>query len=59
MTWYCLIDKNLYKYQTISYNNAIDTRGALKNSPSINNFDNGTIGYFGSLINTELKIRIN
>jgi len=53
------IDKNFYEYQTISYKNAIDTRGALKNSPSINNFDNGAIGYFGSLINTEVKIRIN
>ncbi len=53
------IDKNLYEYLTISSSNEIDTRGALKNSLSINNFDNGAVGYFGSLINTEIKIRIN
>jgi len=53
------VDKNLFEYQTISSNNEIDTRGALKNNPSINNFDSGAIGYFGSLINTEVKIRIN
>lgn len=53
------VDKNLYEYQTISSNNKIDTRGAIKNSPNINNFDNGAIGYFGSLINTEVKVKVN
>lgn len=53
------IDKNLFDYQTISTNSEIDTRGAIKNSPIINNFDNGAVGFFGSLINTEVKIRIN
>lgn len=53
------LDKNLYDYLSISSNNTIDTRGAIKNSPNINNFDNGAVGYFGSLINTEVRIKVN
>lgn len=53
------VDKNLYDYLTTSTNNKIDTRGSIKNSPNINNFDNGAVGYFGSLINTEVKIKVN
>jgi hypothetical protein len=53
------VDKNLFEYKTISTNNIIDTRGAIKNNPNINNFDNGAVGYFGSLINTEVRIKVN